>query len=369
MIQTVSLGDIGRVVTGKTPPKANPEFWGDEIDFVTPTDFKDDSRYVKTARKLSHTGMACMKKLICPKNSVMVTCIGSDMGKAALSNKPFVTNQQINSLIVNNNHIDAAFVYYLLKMHRPLLKKYAESGGSTMPIINKSTFEKLQFAIPDLSAQKRIAKILSDIDEKIELNRRMNETLEQMGQALFKHYFIDNPGAKTWGKILLGDKIKPRRGKSLTSKKMVIGEALVISGGLQPAGRHNESNTIAPVVTISASGANAGFVALWGENIWSADSSYIDTTVTNNVYFYYIFLKINQDRIFGMQTGSGQPHIYPSHLELLELPNAPVELIDEFNDRMSPIFAKIKQNKQATEILTSLRDHLLPRLISGKIRV
>jgi type I restriction enzyme S subunit len=188
-----------------------------------------------------------------------------------------------------------------------------------------------------------------------------------MGQALFNHYFVTNPEAKRWDKIALGRKIKPRRGKSLQSKNMKQGSVFVISGGLQPAGLHNESNTVAPVITVSASGANAGFTALWGHDVWSADSSFIDTTITPHVYFYYLFLSSNQKRIYEMQTGSGQPHIYPSHLELLELPDAPEKLIDEFNGHVAANFEKIERNKQQIQTLTTLRDTLLPRLINGKI--
>ena len=211
--------------------------------------------------------------------------------------------------------------------------------------------------------------MLGRIDEKIELNRAMNETLEQMGQALFRHYFIDNPEAKTWGKTAVGDKIKPRRGKSLQSKNMKPGDVPVVSGGLQPAGLHDESNTVAPVITVSASGANAGFTALWGESVWSADSSYIDTTITSYVYFYYILLSRNQKRTYEMQTGSGQPHIYPSHIELLEMPDAPDAVIARFNDDVAANFMKIAENKKEVQALTTLRDTLLPRLISGKVKV
>ena len=135
MAQTVLLGDIGRVITGKTPPKAEPDYWGDVLDFITPTDFAD-SKHVTPKRQLSTKGEKAMQRIVCPANSVMVTCIGSDMGKSAISKRAFVSNQQINTLVVDKTKANPQFVYYLLKLNRPLLRKYAESGGSTMPIIN-----------------------------------------------------------------------------------------------------------------------------------------------------------------------------------------------------------------------------------------
>ncbi len=242
------------------------------------------------------------------------------------------------------------------------------NSHSAIPGLNRDVAYAKKIIERSKEEQDEIAYILGSIDAKIELNRRMNETLEQIGQALYEHYFIYNPNAKQWGLVALGQKINPKRGKSLTSKMMVDGKVPVVSGGLQSAGQHNKSNTLDPVITISASGANAGFVALWGEPVWSADSSFIDNTVTDSVYFYHIFLRLNQDKIFGMQTGAAQPHIYPSHLELLEMPGAPDEKIKGFNEEVTPIFQRIHQNKSEIDNLEKIRDSLLPRLISGKIK-
>ena len=274
---------------------------------------------------------------------------------------PLNTTLWVKDFKANNEK----FIYYLLKS----LDFSSFNAGAAVPTLNRNHLSALKVTIPDRITQDKIANILGALDEKIELNRQMNETLEQMGQALFRHYFIDNPEVEKWGSINLGDKIKPRRGKSLQSKNMKPGAVPVISGGLKPAGLHDESNTIAPVITVSASGANAGFTALWDEDVWSADSSFIDTTITPHVYFYYLFLSRNQKRIYEMQTGSGQPHIYPSHLELLELPNAPELLIAEFNERVSVNFKKIEENKKQVQTLTTLRDTLLPRLINGKVTI
>ena len=91
MTQTVSLGDIGKVITGKTPPKANPEYWGGELDFITPTDFTD-SKYISPKRQLSSEGEQALHRIVCPANSVIVTCIGSDMGKVALARSDYISN-------------------------------------------------------------------------------------------------------------------------------------------------------------------------------------------------------------------------------------------------------------------------------------
>lgn len=132
------------------------------------------------------------------------------------------------------------FIYYLLKS----IDFSSFNAGAAVPTLNRNHLAAIKVQLPELEEQKKIADILGAIDEKIELNRQMNQTLEQIGQALFRHYFIDNPDAKSWGVVNLGSKIKPKRGKSLTSKNMKQGRVPVVSGGLQPAGTHSEIQSL-----------------------------------------------------------------------------------------------------------------------------
>jgi len=119
----------------------------------------------------------------------MVSCIGSDMGKASIAGCDAVTNQQINSIIVKDV-VSADYVYYNLSTRQTEIK-HIGSGGSAVPILNKGHFSQLQITLPPLPEQKAIAHILGTLDDKIEVNRRMNETLEGMARALFKSWFVD----------------------------------------------------------------------------------------------------------------------------------------------------------------------------------
>jgi len=118
----------------------------------------------------------------------MVSCIGSKMGKAAVAGRDCVTNQQINSIIVESGD-DSLFVYYNLRMRQQEIR--AVASGSAQPILNKTAFGKLEILLPPLSEQRAIAHILGTLDDKIELLRRMNDTLEAMARALFKSWFVD----------------------------------------------------------------------------------------------------------------------------------------------------------------------------------
>lgn len=190
--KTYFIKDMGRVVTGKTPSKDNPKDWGSEIDFITPTDFSSDEKYLSNIkRKISQGGAMRYKNMILPPESVVVTCIGSDMGKVIVSKKIALTNQQINSIVVNKDLFDLEFVYYVLKSLYSTLRSIAEEGGSTMPIITKSVFEQIEFDAPDLPTQKKIAGILSAYDAKIENNNKIIKNLETTTQAIFNEWFVN----------------------------------------------------------------------------------------------------------------------------------------------------------------------------------
>jgi len=191
-----TLGNVGITVTGKTPSRDNPGDWGDSLDFITPTDISSDSKYLKNvSRKLSGEGANRFKKMIIPSKSIVVSCIGSDMGKVVMNENQALTNQQINSIKINSEN-DNDFIFYLLKDSYSILRNIA-IGGSTMPILNKTTFESLEFLIPPLLEQSAIAAVLSSLDNKIELLREQNKTLEATAQVIFKEWFVNFnfPGA------------------------------------------------------------------------------------------------------------------------------------------------------------------------------
>lgn len=171
------------------------------------------------------------------------------------------------------------------------------------------------------------------------------------------------------GNKLIGDLITPQRGKNLLSKDAIPGKIPVVAGGLEPATYHNQSNTISPVLTISASGANAGFVNLWNIPVWSSDSSFIDSTMTNDVYFWYVMLKKRQQEIFDAQTGSAQPHIYPKHIAAMPITDLKSDDIMLFTEFVTPLFQTIGSNKQENIKLAKIRDSLLPKLLSGELDI
>ena len=213
--------------------------------------------------------------------------------------------------------------------------------------------------------QNIIADMLTALDEKIEVNESINKNLEQQAFTIFNNMF---PNVST-GNNLIGDLITPQRGKNLLSKDAIPGKIPVVAGGLEPATYHNQSNTVPPVLTISSSGANAGFVNLWNIPVWSSDSSFIDSDMTDDVYFWYVMLKIRQQEIFDAQTGSAQPHIYPKHIAAMPVIDLNPDNITAFNNIVTPLFQTIGKNKQENIKLAEIRDTLLPKLMSGELDI
>ena len=193
----------------------------------------------------------------------------------------------------------------------------------------------------------------------------INNNLQQQAIALFDEQFP----SITDGDMLIGDYIAPKRGRSLLSKDAVQGDVPVVAGGLEAATYHNVANTVAPVLTISASGANAGFVNLWYIPVWSSDSSFIDSAMTDNVYFWYVLLKKRQREIFDAQTGSAQPHIYPQHIASMRIPPLDMTVVAQYVEKVTPLFSLIGANMAENTRLAMLRDTLLPKLMSGEIDV
>ncbi|MBZ0097912.1 MAG: restriction endonuclease subunit S, partial [Taibaiella sp.] len=185
------IGMLGEIVTGKTPSSQFPEEFGNDIPFVTPTDYKNYNKWIVSAdRGLSEKGLEKLSNKQLPPKSILVTCIGSDMGKVAINKFPVITNQQINSIIPNSS-ICPNFLFYKLVSIYDTLRMYGQSG-TAVPIVNKGDFEGIELEIPeDIGEQKEIGEVLSSLDDKIDLLHCQNKTLEQLAETLFRQWFVE----------------------------------------------------------------------------------------------------------------------------------------------------------------------------------
>lgn len=157
--------DFGEVVTGKTPSSENPEDFGEKMPFVTPGDFSNYKKFaIGAERMLSEIGTNRLKNKILQKGSIIVTCIGSDMGKVAIVSENCITNQQMNSIVVNRSEF-SDYLFYVLSLMTNELKSMA-LGSSTMPMLNKSDFERIPIVIPPY-------ELLKDFSESVNAENNM----------------------------------------------------------------------------------------------------------------------------------------------------------------------------------------------------
>lgn len=262
-------------------------------------------------------------------------------------------------------NVDKDFLYYILANDDFFAYSMATSKGTKMPRGDKKSIMQYELQLFDIKIQKKIVSILKLLDKKIELNNAINNNLEQQAIAIFDNMF---PNISTAEKTI-GDIIIPKRGKSLLSKNAIFGSVPVVAGGLNPSTYHNTANTVAPVLSISASGANAGYISLWTMPIWSSDSSFIDSSMSNDVYFWYVLLKKRQNEIYDSQTGSAQPHIYPQHIAAMPICDLNFNKVSNYTSTVTPIFELIGHNKIEDMRLITIRDTLVPKLISGDLDV
>ena len=308
------------------------------------------------------------------------------VGKVALFNHTgrYLLNQRVSAIRVKDNSlVDNVYLSYLLSgwdAQLYFVNHSNSSGGQAN--ISPDIVYNYAVSLPPLSVQYKISSILKSLDDKIEVNRKINENLEQQAQALFKSWFVDFEPFKDgefveselgmipkgWRVGKLGELCQFKRGKNLLSKNAIPGDVPVVAGGLEPACYHNVSNTKAPVITVSGSGANAGFMRMYYQEVWASDCSFIDVTCENWL-FVYCFLAINSYLLKHAQTGAVQPHVKPADIHDFDLVIPPIETIQSFQNIILSFISKKGLIEQESRRLANIRDTLLPKLMSGELKV
>jgi type I restriction enzyme, S subunit len=165
--KSCKIGDLGKWITGSTPSTAEKEFWGDEVPFVTPADLGSGGELGEIGRRISKLGSEQVRIVIPP--SVLLVCIGATLGKVAWTNETITTNQQINSLKVDDKKFNTKFIMYLLSSPSFQKRLWDSSTGTTVPIINKRNLESIEISVPALERQIEIANKLDNTLAEIEI--------------------------------------------------------------------------------------------------------------------------------------------------------------------------------------------------------
>lgn len=389
------IKEIGRVVTGKTPPAERPDHFGREIPFLTPSDMKGSRRVETTERALSEAGTKAFRRLIVSE-AIGVSCIGWQMGKSIIIQKPVVTNQQINSIVPHKNKVDLLFLYYSLLLRREELFRLA-SGGSRTPILKKSLFEEVEIWLPSLQMQSAIARVLDALDNRIELHAKMNHTLESMASSLFKSWFVDfDPivakaeGGKPfamdeataalfptsfqeisgqsiplgWSLGTLGDLIELKRGFDLPTQERRQGKIpIVSSSGF--SGTHSTAMVMPPGIVTGRYGT-IGQVYYVDEPFWPLNTTLFVENY-KNTFSWFAYHCLSRVDFHAYADKAAVPGINRNHVHTEPIVYPPISLQERFHQFAETLWRKRKHNQLQNRLLAEMRDTLLPMLISGEI--
>ena len=380
--KTIHISDLGRIVTGKTPKTSVKANYGGDIPFLTPSDDLTGKYAPKTNKSITEVGLSEVKNCLLQANAICVSCIGSDLGKVVKVVQPTVTNQQFNSIIPSSD-FDADFVYYLMTIVGKQLN-YLSKTSTAVPIINKTQFSNFEVRVPSLEEQRRIAGILGAIDDKIENNRRINTNLELQAQALFDKIFFDDNDAERNPLSDYAD-INPTR----TLRQGVVARYIEMAnlptrgsfpsdwsyksygGGCKFA---NGDTIMARITPCLENGKTAYIDFLEEQEVAFGSTEYIVISAKNGycpALFY--FLARNKEfvdyAVGHMNGSSGRQRVSGADIANFPMPHISIEESKEFAKFAMPIMDVIRNNSMENRQLTTLRDTLLPKLMSGEIKI
>jgi len=392
----IRIKDIGRVITGTTPPTAEKKYFNGKYPFIKPSDLKKDERIPTfTEMTISDEGLNYLSNNLLPRHTPCVVTIGT-IGKLCFTDRPSFTNQQINSVIPNQSLFDNHFIYYLLKMHIPSVKVLNGGSASGRENVKKSSFSNIKVKVPDLHTQKKISSILSLYDELIENNKKRIRLLEEIAEEIYIEWFVRLrfPSYKNtkvvdglpvgWEKVKLDDYIKFEKGiepgsdNYSTEKRdnnylpfLRVGDlgsrdnSIFVHKDLLK-GKILSKNDIA--ITLDGS---VGLVAM---NLSGGFSSGIRKIVYKNnrikrAFTYQTLLSKNiQGIIKAHAAGTTILHASGSiNYMIISLPDEII--LSKFEEIVNPMLNEILLLKDKNQLLQQTSDLLLPRLISGKLSV
>ena len=384
MIRTVTIGDLGEIITGNTPPRNKPEYYGTFTPFIKATDISENEKYTYYPEEYySEVGHRKYLRSLIPKGASCVVTIGSIGKKMTMAHCDCFINQAMNAIIPNDSY-DKEYVYYLLRYNIHKLKSLDSGTASGRENVSKSAFSNMQLqVIVEKEKQKRIGEILSTYDDLIENNQKQIKLLEEAAQRLYKEWFVDLrfPG---WESAEIVDGV-PMGWK----RKRICNIAEIKAGGDKPEIVSNKKNDNTPIpiyangidseglygytekavinqesVTISARGT-VGYVFL-------RRTPYVPivrllSVVPHDISAIYLYHCLNNTTF--ERNGTSQQQITVPMVKNKELLIADMSLIDMFTSIAKKYHDKIDLLKNQVVLLTQARDRLLPKLMSGELEV
>ena len=413
----MKIKDIGHVVTGKTSSTEIDEYYGGNIMFISPSDLHGDYLIEESEKTITEEGLNSIETNSIGGLSVLTGCIGWDMGNIAMCNSRCATNQQINTITRFNESIaDPRYVYYWLKGKKDYL--FSIASVTRTPILSKSVFEDIDIPIPCLGLQKKVANLLSSIDEKIRINNKINDYLEEMAKTIYDYWFVQfdfpnengKPYKSSGGKMVNSnghiipegwtfckvqdiisnictglnprDNFKLGTGdiKYITVKNLTPNGTLDFTGcdTIDESARtivHNRSDIqIGDILFASIAPLGRCYLIQSEPTDWDINESVFSIRANTDIITpAFLYLYFMSDAFIKHATSSSTGSIFKgiriNTLLETELCVPPLSVILKFKERLASIFPLKSKNYEEIQRLSNLRDWLLPMLMNGQATI
>ncbi|OFI07480.1 putative type-1 restriction enzyme specificity protein [Clostridium acetireducens DSM 10703] len=382
------IQEIGEVVSGGTPKTKEDSYWDGNISWITPKDLSSfTERYIEVGeRSITELGLKNSSAKLLPKGTVLFSS-RAPIGYLAIARKELCTNQGFKNIICDKKYSSNEFLFYMLKAKKNEIESIA--GGSTFKEVSGKVVKEFKIPIPPLNEQKAIAHILSTLDDKIEVNNQINKTLENMAQAIFKQWFVDfefpnedgEPYKSSGGEMVeselgmiprgwevgvLGDIISISSGKRPKKKSKEPYEEFVIPliGASSTMGYVKEYNYFEPIIIIGRVGTH-GVVQRFKDKVWASDN----TLVIKSEYYEYVHQLLGLIDYASLNRGSTQPLITQTDIKNVRILIPYKSILNQYEELVGKLYELVNSRLDENSNLINLRDTLLPKLMSGEIRV
>ena len=372
----IAIGDLGRIVTGDTPPRKNPEYYGSAYPFIKPTDMTVGQRLTMTYEEgYSEDGFAKYRKKLIPAGSTAVVTIGSIGQKLTWLHADCFVNQAVNAVVPDRAKFDSLYVYYLLKHNLNLVKQADTGASSGRENVSKSNFSALTvWACLDLNTQKQIAEVLDALDSSIEANQRRIALLEDAARRLYREWFVHLrfPGHESvpvkdgvpegWEQKPLGDIAPLNYGKALKSTERKYG-MVPVYGSSGIVGSHNAALIDSGAIIVGRKG-NVGSLYFSPVRCFPIDTVYYIAPAQAS---YRLFLALHQLNF--ISSDAAVPGLNRTYAHSLLVLQPSDDVAETFERLVRPVFEQIQQLTEQNTTLAQARDLLLPKLMSGQLDV
>ncbi len=380
------LGEVIEIFGGGTPRTDVAEYWNGEIPWLSVADFNHGRKYVyDTEKKISKKGFQNSSTKMLKKGDIIISARGT-VGAIAVLRKEMAFNQSCYGIRALENITTNDYIYYLIKDTVSNFLQIAHGG--VFDTITRDTFNEIDILLPPLPEQRAIASVLSSLDDKIDLLQRENKTLEAMAETLFRQWFIEEAD-EDWKEGTISDIIDILSGFPFRSDTFVeSGKYRLITIKSVQDGYLELSNTdmisdIPPEmpkycylkqgdILLTLTG-NVGRCCLVDSDDLLLNQRVAKLKPKNNrdIAYTYVFFRMEKTKrlLEEMAKGTAQPNLSPVETAQMEILIPSSDKLEFFSDVANPLIQKLLNNRIQIRTLEKLRDTLLPKLMSGEVRV